>query len=71
MGCPQESILSVVTVNRVQNKFNKDKVYKDTEVSPTEMLSMWNDGVRLDVDAYWDRVFDRIHIGDFFTRKIE
>ena len=68
MGCPQESVLSVVTINRVQNKFNKRKVYKDTESSPEDLVKMWKDGFRLDLDAYWDRVFDRIHIGDFFVR---
>jgi len=68
MGCPQESVLSVVTVNRVQTKFNRGKVYKDTEVSSEYLIKIWRDGFRLNLDAYWDRSFDRIHIGDFLIK---
>lgn len=69
MGSFIESILSVVTVNRVQDKFNRRSVDKQVEKTPEELLDAWNNGMRLDINKYWTKTYDRIHISDLFMRK--
>lgn len=69
-ACWSRPVLSVVTVNRVQDTYDTP-VYSSggEEASVEELEGMRQRGVRLDVDAYaessWS--FASVHIGDWYT----
>jgi hypothetical protein len=60
---------SVVTINRVQDVAS-NPIY-DSGLTVDVLLERWNNGASLDIDAYADRSYTSIHIGDvhFFSRQ--
>jgi len=60
---------AVPTVNRVQDEYKNFVYDPNSELSSEKLLSLWNEGVRLDVEAYKSPVYHSIHVGDLFLKK--
>ena len=67
--CPNEPIMTVVTINKVQNIY-KTPVYSLPEVEEQKVLehlnSCFEKNQRLDIRGYYaKKPFHAVHIGDF------
>lgn len=60
--CLQKPVLSVITINRVQDVC-ENRIYD--EISLDELEKHLDEGRLLNLDYYRERVFDAVHIGDF------
>lgn len=60
--CLKKPVLSVITVNRVQDVC-ENRIYD--EISLDELEKHLDDGRRLKLSYYRERIFDAVHIGDF------
>lgn len=61
---------SVITINRVQD-VTLNRVYEGN-LTVNVLLEKWNAGAILDIDAYVDRSYPSIHIGEaYFSRRSE
>lgn len=52
----------VITVNRVQSVSENHFFDSNSELSPEHLLEYWNNGIRMDVDAYKDKKFRSVHV---------
>jgi hypothetical protein len=63
-----ESRLVVPTVNVVQADF-ANPICGAVGLDPSFLLECWRKGLRLDVQRYRGRLYDSIHVKDFFLRR--
>ncbi len=59
----------VPTVNRVQDEYRNSVYDPNSELTSEKLLYFWNDGARLDVEAYKSRIYHSVHVGDLFLKK--
>ena len=64
-ACPSLSVMSVLTVNRVQNVYI-NAIYGTDNAIDLERMFQNNPTIRLDLEKYRQSVFDSVHIGETF-----
>lgn len=64
-ACFNTAKMKTVTVNRVQD-LEKNRLCVDKELSPKELLDLFNQGKRIDFAAYNYKKYNSICIGDLF-----
>lgn len=69
MGCFETSRLVVSTVNRVQDGF-ANPVYGGGQLSAKFLLDCWRAGLRMDIDRFSERHYDRIHVPNFYLETV-
>jgi hypothetical protein len=61
---------SVITINRVQD-VSRNPVYEG-DLTAEVLLDKWNGGTVLDTDAYAERSYSSIHVGEaYFCKRSE
>ncbi|ETO17543.1 bifunctional glycosyltransferase [Reticulomyxa filosa] len=64
-GCVEDSVMSVITINRVQKDYNVP-IYSEQELSTEKLLEFFEKDYELDWSKYADQTFNSVHIGHCF-----
>lgn len=67
-ACPKKSIMSVITVNKVQQEY-KVPIYDEFEKTTDELLAYFVNERELDLQKYSAQTFDSVHISQLILRQ--
>lgn len=70
-ACPVDSILSVITINRVQSIFTNNDIFHHPQGDIFSLQQAFDTAAEFDTEYYRHRRFPSVHIGDFVLRSAQ